>query len=241
MTETGFTNAAVDSAHAFRVIMQAMSRPGVPVRLEAALEAPAPLACDPAAVALTLCDFQTPVWLSPALRNDRDRAQYLRFHTGAPIVERDRRRRTLPFCRRRKSCRTCHSLRRARMNIPTARRRWSSRPSDSTASAVGAFGPRHQRHGGFRRRGPRRRPSGPRWRRTTRAFRVGVDVIFAAPGSASPPCRARPPFASRRPSDVCCRQGWRAGHRCRAPAARRGAARRPQRARAHARRRSPSS
>jgi alpha-D-ribose 1-methylphosphonate 5-triphosphate synthase subunit PhnH len=86
MTETGFTNAAIDSAHAFRIIMQAMSRPGVPVRLGAALEAPAPLHVTSAAVALTLCDFQTPVWLSPALRNERT-VHYLRFHTGAPVVE----------------------------------------------------------------------------------------------------------------------------------------------------------
>jgi alpha-D-ribose 1-methylphosphonate 5-triphosphate synthase subunit PhnH len=86
MSETGFTNTAIDSAHAFRIIMQAMARPGVAVRLEAALEAPAPLHVTSAAVALTLCDFQSPVWLSPALRNERT-VQYLRFHTGAPIVE----------------------------------------------------------------------------------------------------------------------------------------------------------
>jgi alpha-D-ribose 1-methylphosphonate 5-triphosphate synthase subunit PhnH len=86
MTETGFSNAAIDSAHAFRIIIQAMSRPGVPVRLETALESPAPLHVTSAAVALTLCDFQTPVWLSPALRNERT-VHYLRFHTGAPIVE----------------------------------------------------------------------------------------------------------------------------------------------------------
>jgi alpha-D-ribose 1-methylphosphonate 5-triphosphate synthase subunit PhnH len=59
---------------------------GLPVRLEAALEAPAPLHVTSAAVALTLCDFQTPVWLSPALRNERT-VHYLQFHTGAPIVE----------------------------------------------------------------------------------------------------------------------------------------------------------
>lgn len=88
MTEAGFTNAAIDSAHAFRIIMQAMARPGVPVRLEAKLEAPAPLYVTSAAVALTLCDFHTPVWLSPALRNAKTE-HYLRFYTGAPIVDRN--------------------------------------------------------------------------------------------------------------------------------------------------------
>lgn len=87
MTEAGFINAAIQSAHAFRIIMQAMSRPGLPIRMEAALEAPAPLHVTSAAVALTLCDFQTPVWLSPALRNERT-VHFLRFHTGAPIIER---------------------------------------------------------------------------------------------------------------------------------------------------------
>jgi alpha-D-ribose 1-methylphosphonate 5-triphosphate synthase subunit PhnH len=87
MTEKGFTNVAVESAHAFRSIMQAMARPGVPVVLEAELEAPAPLLSTSAAVALTLCDFQTPVWLSPALANEKV-VHYLKFHTGAPIAQR---------------------------------------------------------------------------------------------------------------------------------------------------------
>ena len=39
-----------------------------------------------AAVALTLCDFQTPLWLAPELRTERV-IHYLRFHTGAPITE----------------------------------------------------------------------------------------------------------------------------------------------------------
>jgi alpha-D-ribose 1-methylphosphonate 5-triphosphate synthase subunit PhnH len=87
MIEKGFSNVAVESAHAFRSIMQAMARPGVPVVLEAALEPPAPLLTSSAAVALTLCDFQTPVWLSPALKNEKI-VHYLKFHTGAPIAER---------------------------------------------------------------------------------------------------------------------------------------------------------
>ena len=87
MTEQAFSDTAVQSARAFRGIMQAMARPGVPVSLDAALEAPAPLNAASAAVALTLCDFQTPVWLSPALANDTVRS-YFTFHTGAPITER---------------------------------------------------------------------------------------------------------------------------------------------------------
>ncbi|MCA3573932.1 MAG: phosphonate C-P lyase system protein PhnH [Aestuariivirga sp.] len=86
MSEQGFTDAAVEAAHAFRAIMQAMARPGMPVPLEVKLQAPHPLDPASAAVALTLCDFQTPLWLSPMMATEAV-AHYLRFHTGAPLVE----------------------------------------------------------------------------------------------------------------------------------------------------------
>ncbi len=85
MTETGFANTAIDAAHAFRAIMHAMARPGSVVALDAPLRPPAPLNSVSAAVALTLCDFQTPVWLSPALA-DAHAVHYLKFHTGAPVA-----------------------------------------------------------------------------------------------------------------------------------------------------------
>lgn len=85
MTERGFTDVAVQSAHAFRAIMQAMARPGRVMEIGADIAAPEPLLASAAAVALTLCDFQTPVWLSPELGNERV-VHYLRFHAGAPIV-----------------------------------------------------------------------------------------------------------------------------------------------------------
>ena len=43
MTERGFADAAVESAHAFRSIMQAMARPGRVMDLDSRLEPPAPL------------------------------------------------------------------------------------------------------------------------------------------------------------------------------------------------------
>ncbi|MCA3555352.1 phosphonate C-P lyase system protein PhnH [Aestuariivirga sp.] len=85
MTERGFADAPVQSAHAFRAIMQAMARPGRVQAIDADVKAPAPLLPSAAAVALTLCDFQTPVWLSPRLRDERI-VHYLRFHAGAPLV-----------------------------------------------------------------------------------------------------------------------------------------------------------
>jgi alpha-D-ribose 1-methylphosphonate 5-triphosphate synthase subunit PhnH len=85
MTEHGFSDVAVQSAHAFRAIMQAMARPGRVLELGAGLTAPEPLLASAAAVALTLCDFQTPVWLAPDLRNDKV-MHYLRFHAGSPLT-----------------------------------------------------------------------------------------------------------------------------------------------------------
>lgn len=67
--------------------MQAVARPGRTVSLEARLQPPLPLHATSAAVALVLCDFQTPIWLSPALRSGQT-VHYLRFQTGAPIAER---------------------------------------------------------------------------------------------------------------------------------------------------------
>lgn len=86
MTERGFAEVAVDSAHAFRAIMQAMARPGRVMDIGGDIAPPEPLLSSTAAVVLTLCDFQTPVWLAPELRSERV-MHYLRFHTGAPITE----------------------------------------------------------------------------------------------------------------------------------------------------------
>lgn len=86
MTERAFADAAVESSHVFRAIMQAMARPGTVQHLTTDLVVPAPLVASTAAVALTLCDFQTPIWLGPGL-NHEAMVHYLKFHTGAPVVE----------------------------------------------------------------------------------------------------------------------------------------------------------
>jgi len=40
-----------------------------------------------AAVALTLLDYETPVWLDPALAQSAEIALWLKFHTGAPLTD----------------------------------------------------------------------------------------------------------------------------------------------------------
>jgi alpha-D-ribose 1-methylphosphonate 5-triphosphate synthase subunit PhnH len=39
-----------------------------------------------AAIALTLFDHDTPLWLDPRMSETRDVAKWLKFHTGAPVI-----------------------------------------------------------------------------------------------------------------------------------------------------------
>jgi alpha-D-ribose 1-methylphosphonate 5-triphosphate synthase subunit PhnH len=82
----GFRDPVGDAQAVFRTAMNAMARPGRPVMLGANLTPPAPLSAAMAAVLLTLCDFETPVWLDPALLDAGGVREFLRFHTGARLV-----------------------------------------------------------------------------------------------------------------------------------------------------------
>jgi alpha-D-ribose 1-methylphosphonate 5-triphosphate synthase subunit PhnH len=80
----GFTEPAIQSAHAFRSVMEAMARPGT-LHDIAGAEPPAPLSKAAGCVLLTLCDTDTPVHLA----GDADIAAvraWLSFHTGAPLT-----------------------------------------------------------------------------------------------------------------------------------------------------------
>lgn len=85
MTSSTFANPSHDTARTFRAILDAIARPGHVAPLAAGIAPPQPLFATTAAIALTLCDFQTPLWLDPVLRTHAV-SSYLRFHTGAPIV-----------------------------------------------------------------------------------------------------------------------------------------------------------
>ncbi len=82
----GFEAPAIQSAHAFRGIMQAMAHSGKIFDIEGA-EPPAPLSAAAGCVLLTLCDTDTPVYLAGAADTPAIRA-WLAFHTGAPLVGR---------------------------------------------------------------------------------------------------------------------------------------------------------
>jgi alpha-D-ribose 1-methylphosphonate 5-triphosphate synthase subunit PhnH len=83
----GFPDPVHDAQGCFRAIMNAMARPGTRQPVSAgSLTPPAPLTPVAAAVALTLFDYDTPVWLDRMLMSSEAVKTFLRFHTGAPIV-----------------------------------------------------------------------------------------------------------------------------------------------------------
>ncbi len=83
----GFADPVFDGQVVFRAALSAFSRPGVSMRLPAALAPPDPLTPELAALALALADPDAPLWLDPALAASGEVAAYLRFHTGARLVE----------------------------------------------------------------------------------------------------------------------------------------------------------
>jgi len=82
----GFADPVHDAQRTFAALMRAMAEPGLAVPLASDLEPPAPLSPEMAAVALALLDYETPVFLDPALAAAPGVAPFLRFHTGAPVV-----------------------------------------------------------------------------------------------------------------------------------------------------------
>ena len=67
-TVSGFADQALDSARAFRLMLDAMARPGRILPMAAMIDAPSPLLPPAATICLTLCDYDTPVWLDETLR-----------------------------------------------------------------------------------------------------------------------------------------------------------------------------
>ena len=87
MIGSGFADPVRSTQAVFRAVLAATSRPGTVQRIDVDISAPPPLAPAMAAVALTLCDQDTPVWLDAPLRASHDVAAWLRFHCGCRIVD----------------------------------------------------------------------------------------------------------------------------------------------------------
>jgi alpha-D-ribose 1-methylphosphonate 5-triphosphate synthase subunit PhnH len=84
--QAGFRDPVRDSQATFRAVMNAMARPGSIQRL-VGLDAPVPLTAEVAAVALTLADHETTLWLDADLAVSDAVTGFLRFHTGARQID----------------------------------------------------------------------------------------------------------------------------------------------------------
>jgi alpha-D-ribose 1-methylphosphonate 5-triphosphate synthase subunit PhnH len=83
----GFANPVFDAQAIFRAVMDAMARPGTAQPAKAETQPPQPLSPVAAALALTLCDNDTPLWLDGSLRHTPVVANWLGFHTGVPLAD----------------------------------------------------------------------------------------------------------------------------------------------------------
>jgi alpha-D-ribose 1-methylphosphonate 5-triphosphate synthase subunit PhnH len=84
----GFADKVLSAQSTFRSVMDAMARPGSVQHIVAAAFAgmPAAMMRGTAALALTLFDHDTPLWLDPRMSETSDVAKWLKFHTGAPVI-----------------------------------------------------------------------------------------------------------------------------------------------------------
>jgi alpha-D-ribose 1-methylphosphonate 5-triphosphate synthase subunit PhnH len=82
----GFADKVLSAQSTFRSVMDAMARPGTIQRIAVATGAPSPLMRGAAAIALTLFDHDTPVWLDTAMSETADVTKWLKFHTGARVI-----------------------------------------------------------------------------------------------------------------------------------------------------------
>ncbi|MET4632610.1 phosphonate C-P lyase system protein PhnH [Kaistia defluvii] len=82
----GFADPVIEAQAHFHALMNALARPGSVQPFPAALDAPAPLTPEIAAVALTLADHEATLWLDETLAASKAVVDYLRFHTGARLV-----------------------------------------------------------------------------------------------------------------------------------------------------------
>ena len=81
----GFADPVFGAQSNFRALMDALANPGLPQGL-GGVERSAGLSPELAAVALTLCDHDTPLWLDLALAESEAIVAWLRFQTGAPLT-----------------------------------------------------------------------------------------------------------------------------------------------------------
>ncbi len=88
LISSGFNDPVHDSQKSFRILLSALSSPAKTFLLESLPPMPdsaSLFSAGMAAVALTLCDSHTPIWLQPEIDTETLR-HYLRFHCSATFV-----------------------------------------------------------------------------------------------------------------------------------------------------------
>jgi len=83
----GFADKVLSAQSTFRSVMDAMARPGTVQQVIAGVGTPGPLMLGAAAIALTLFDHDTPIWLDARMSDSAEVAKWLKFHSGAPVLE----------------------------------------------------------------------------------------------------------------------------------------------------------
>ena len=83
----GFADKVLSAQSTFRSVMDAMARPGSVQRIVPLTGATGPMMRGTAAIALTLFDHDTPLWLDARMAEGTDLVKWLKFHTGAPVVQ----------------------------------------------------------------------------------------------------------------------------------------------------------
>jgi alpha-D-ribose 1-methylphosphonate 5-triphosphate synthase subunit PhnH len=82
----GFVDKVLSAQSTFRSVMDAMARPGSIQRIESVAGTPAGMMRGTAAIALTLFDHDTPIWLDARMSQTPAVAKWLKFHTSAPVI-----------------------------------------------------------------------------------------------------------------------------------------------------------
>jgi alpha-D-ribose 1-methylphosphonate 5-triphosphate synthase subunit PhnH len=90
MTDSAYSHTVLHAQAAFRAILDVVSHPGTVRAIVGHTDAPAPLSPGAAAVARTLCDHDTPVWLDSRLHDNGLVGEWLRFHCGCPLASEPR-------------------------------------------------------------------------------------------------------------------------------------------------------
>jgi len=82
----GFAEKVLSAQSTFRSVMDAIARPGSIRRITSAAGTPSAMMPGTAAIALTLFDHDTPIWLDSRMSSMPDVGNWLKFHTSAPVV-----------------------------------------------------------------------------------------------------------------------------------------------------------